>query len=204
MADILIAAGSSMQPAPAGQVVLFIDTENNNILSYIDSAGTIKIYNAGDSSELEECCSCVIAKQWIDRVTCALQSGMLDATEFGTLISQGLIVEATETVDPATGAKTCKVEVGPKNYISNILPIAIVPNPSIIEGLKVDVTKQIIWICYPNGSNQAVTFLSSNPSIATVSSTGLVTGVAIGSCTVTIRSVANPSVFTIVSVYVTA
>jgi len=47
MADILILAGSQMVPAPTGQVTLFINTENNNILSYIDEDGVIKIYNSG-------------------------------------------------------------------------------------------------------------------------------------------------------------
>lgn len=201
MADILIAAGSEMQPAPAGQVTLFIDTDNNNILSYIDSAGVIKIYNSGNPSDLEECCSCEIAKMWTKAVTCALQNGTLDATEFGTIISQGLVVEATESTDPETGVKTCKVEIGPKSYFTAV-PIAIAGTPPLVEGLKVGLTRQVVWIVYPIGSNQAVTFASANPSIATVSSSGLITGVGAGSTTVTITSVANPAVFTVVNVAV--
>lgn len=193
MADILIAAGSAMQPAPAGQVVLFINTENNNILSYIDSAGVIKIYNAGDTSELEDCCSCVIAKQWIDRVTCALQSGQLDATEFGVIMAQGLSVVATETIDSVTGAKTCRVDIGIKESgIIAVTGIVVSGDNTVATGL----TRQYAAAVTPlNATNQALLWVSSDPAIATVNAVGLITGVSAGTCTIYAYSQSNPSVF---------
>ena len=113
MADIIIAPGSTMDPAPAGQVTLFINTENNNLLSYIDEDGVIKIYNGGTSSDLEDCCSCDIAKKWADAVSCALASGIITATQFGTIIASGLSVTSTKGTDPDTGVTTCTVTVGP-------------------------------------------------------------------------------------------
>lgn len=181
MADILIAAGSTMQPAPAGQVVLFIDTENNNILSYIDSAGVIKIYNAGDTSELEECCSCVIAKQWIDRVTCSLQSGKLDATEFGLIMAQGLSVVTTETTNPDTGAKTCRVDIGPK---TNIPVLSVTITGESERALTIGQTLQLIATVLPAEAPQGVVWISSNPGKAAVTQSGLVVGISAGSVTI--------------------
>lgn len=191
MADILIAAGSTMQPAPAGQVTLFIDTENNNILSYIDSAGVIKIYNSGDTSELEECCSCVIAKQWIDRVTCSLKDGKLDATEFGLIMNQGLSVVSTETTDPLTGTKTCRVDIGPKSNV----PVISVTIDDKDNSLAIGATKQLSASVLPSGADQNIIWISANPSKAVVSSTGLVLGIAAGTVVIFAYSAVDSSKF---------
>jgi len=181
MADILIAAGSGMQPAPAGQVTLFIDTDNNNILSYIDSAGVIKIYNSGNPSDLEECCSCEIAKMWTKAVTCALQSGMLAADEFGTIINQGMSVTSTETTDPDTGVKTCTVNVGPQNTV----PVVSVTITGETErAINIGETLQLTATVLPATAPQGVVWISSNPLRAVVTQSGLVIGVAAGAVTI--------------------
>lgn len=181
MADILIAAGSSMQPAPAGQVTLFIDTDNNNILSYIDSDGVIKIYNSGNPSDLEECCSCEIAKMWTKAVTCALQSGMLAADEFGTIINQGMSVTSTETTDPDTGVKTCTVNVGPQNTV----PVVSVTITGETErAINIGETLQLTATVLPATAPQGVVWISSNPLRAVVTQSGLVIGVAAGAVTI--------------------
>lgn len=181
MADILIAAGSGMQPAPAGQVTLFIDTENNNILSYIDSAGVIKIYNSGNPSDLEECCSCEIAKMWTKAVTCALQNGMLAADEFGTIINQGMSVTSTETTDPDTGVKTCTVNVGPQNTVP-VVSVTITGEPE--RGILIGKTAQLVAVVLPATAPQGVIWISSNPLRAVVTQSGLVIGVAAGAVTI--------------------
>lgn len=181
MADILIAAGSGMQSAPAGQVTLFIDTDNNNILSYIDSAGVIKIYNSGNPSDLEECCSCEIAKMWTKAVTCALQSGMLAADEFGTIINQGMSVTSTETTDPDTGVKTCTVNVGPQNTV----PVVSVTITGETErAINIGETLQLTATVLPATAPQGVVWISSNPLRAVVTQSGLVIGVAAGAVTI--------------------
>jgi uncharacterized protein YjdB len=199
MADILIAAGSGMQPAPAGQVTLFIDTDNNNILSYIDSAGVIKIYNSGNPSDLEECCSCEIAKMWTKAVTCALQSGMLAADEFGTIINQGMSVTSTETTDPDTGVKTCTVNVGPQNTV----PVASVTITGESErAINVGETLQLVATVLPATAPQGVIWVSSNPTRAVVSQSGLVVGVSAGSVTIYAYSQADGTKFDLVTVTV--
>jgi len=199
MADILIAAGSGMQPAPAGQVTLFIDTDNNNILSYIDSAGVIKIYNSGNPSDLEECCSCEIAKMWTKAVTCALQSGMLAADEFGTIINQGMTVTSTETTDPDTGVKTCTVNVGPQNTV----PVTSVTITGESErAINVGETLQLVATVLPATAPQGVIWVSSNPTRAVVSQSGLVVGVSAGSVTIYAYSQADGTKFDLVTVTV--
>lgn len=199
MADILIAAGSGMQPAPAGQVTLFIDTDNNNILSYIDSAGVIKIYNSGNPSDLEECCSCEIAKMWTKAVTCALQSGMLAADEFGTIINQGMSVTSTETTDPLTGVKTCTVNVGPQNTVP-VISVTITGNPE--RPLAIGATEQLVVNVLPATAPQGVIWVSSNPTRAVVSQSGLVVGVSAGSATIYAYSQADGTKFDLVTVTV--
>ena len=55
-----------------------------------------------------------------------------------------------------------------------------------------------------NASDQSVTFTSADATIATVDAEGVVTGVAIGTTTITIASVSNPEVTATINVYVTS
>ena len=65
-------------------------------------------------------------------------------------------------------------------------------------------TAQIEWTVLPaDASFKAVSFASSDESIATVSSSGLVTGVAVGNTTVTITSTEYPEISTTAAVTVT-
>ena len=54
-----------------------------------------------------------------------------------------------------------------------------------------------------NATDSSVTFTSANPAIATVDASGVVTGVAIGTTTITIASVSNPEVTATINVTVT-
>lgn len=64
--------------------------------------------------------------------------------------------------------------------------VGLSPSADIIA---VDETLQLVATVYPtNASNKNVTYSSSNDSIATVSATGLVTGVAEGTATITVTT----------------
>lgn len=67
----------------------------------------------------------------------------------------------------------------------DITSIAVAPTTATVE---VDATEQLTATILPSGAVQTVTWSSSAPSIATVSQTGLVTGVAVGTATITARS----------------
>lgn len=182
MGEILVSSEASMLSSlpSAGQVKMFINTDKNNILYYVDSNGNFFIYNANNTSELEECCSCVIAKQWMDRITCAMKSGMITATEFGTFINSGLTVVATESIDPDTGAKTCRVDIGPKTPVP-VLSVDIIEKD---QALAVGATQQLNVTVLPATAPQGVIWISSNPTKAIVGASGLVLAVAPGNVTI--------------------
>lgn len=186
--DIIIAAGSSMSPAEAGKVTLFINTEDDNILSYIDENGVIKRYNAGDA-RIAECCSCDIAKQWAEKVTCALNSGMITADAFGTLMATGMTVTSTDEEDE-DGKRTCTVSIS--QNVVNPLSIDIVEATLAVAA---DATGQLTKAILPATAPQGIVWVSSDVTKATVSQTGLVTGIAAGTATITAYSAANPNLY---------
>jgi hypothetical protein len=195
MGEISIASEATMLASlpAAGTVKLFINTDKNNVLYYIDSAGNIRMYSYGDTS-LEDCCSCEIAKQWMDRVTCALNSGMITATDFGTLINSGLTVSATETTDPETGAKTCTVNVGPQTPAQIAVTGLSITVPATTEAaLGIGASLQIVASITPPTAPQGIVWVSSDPTIALVTNTGLAVGISAGTATVYAFSAANPS-----------
>lgn len=209
MADILIAPGSTIPAAPTGQVTLFLDTENNNILSYVNEVGDVFIYNYNETpSDLEKCCSCEIAKKWTDAVTCALKNGDITATEFGTITLQGLKVTSTENINPTTGEKICTVEIGQNTPA----PVVIIPAPVSSQifggnnGVNIDASTetppiQLISNVLPLGSNQAGTWTITS-GIATVSANGLVTMVSAGTATITFIPTANPAAFSQIQIVI--
>src|SRR5690606_7067761 len=85
-------------------------------------------------------------------------------------------------------------------------PIAIVAvdvaptTASVAVGETVDLEAEVT----PVGANQTVTWSTSDATKATVSETGLVTGVAAGSATITATSVADPTKTDTCAVTVTA
>ena len=71
--------------------------------------------------------------------------------------------------------------------------------------LKVDDTETLVATVFPdNATNRAVTWMSSNGSIATVSSSGKVTAKGIGNATITAMSTANNTVTATCTVTVTS
>jgi hypothetical protein len=196
MGEISIASEAAMLASlpVAGTVKLFINTDKNNVLYYIDSSGNIRVYSYGETS-LEDCCSCEIAKQWMDRVTCALNSGMITATDFGTLINSGLTVSATETTDPDTGAKTCTVNVGPQNQPAQVAVTGLsITVPETAEAaLGIGASLQVVATITPPTAPQGIVWVSSDPTIALVTNTGLVVGISAGTATIYAFSAANPS-----------
>ena len=90
---------------------------------------------------------------------------------------------ATITVTTVDGSKTatCVVTV----TSGNIAVTGVVVSPATVS-VNVSATTQLTATVSPaNATNKAVSWISSNIAIATVSSTGLVTGVAIGTATIT-------------------
>ena len=109
----------------------------------------------------------------------------LNATITGVGAGQATIT-ATSTVD-ATKSTTLAVTVTGTVRITNV-------NPSVVTIRPGTTLKIVPTVQADAGLSTAVTYQSQNTAIATVAADGTVSGVAIGSTTVVIRSVADPSV----------
>ncbi|MCF0053448.1 Ig-like domain-containing protein [Dyadobacter sp. LJ53] len=119
------------------------------------------------------------------------QSGVLTGVAPGT---------ATVTVTSQDGAKTASSVV----TVSNVLITSITLNkPTATVGVG-DTTTIKAAVAPVNVSNKTVVWSSSNPSVATVNATGIVTAVAVGNATITATAqdaggVSSGSALTIVS-----
>lgn len=108
--DVQVIGASKVPTPPPGFKTLFINTEDNNILSWKDSSGVVTRFIDGDA----DCCACEIAKDYAEGITCALNKGMLKAADFKALIDAGFTATANSTDDGA-GNKTCTVTFGSTN-----------------------------------------------------------------------------------------
>lgn len=110
--DIDVAAGSTLPNPPAGKVTIFINTEDDNILSYKDDTGKVYRYNSNDQGTAD-CCACEIAKAAVKAAACALADGNMTPTEYNAFIATGINVKVTQADDGA-GNKTYEINFGPK------------------------------------------------------------------------------------------
>lgn len=179
-ANIPIAAGSALPNPPAGEATLFINTEDDNILSLKLPDGTVRRYS---EANLDDCCSCEIAKNIADQIMCAFSSGIITATEFGVIMGTGISVTSTKGTD-TDGNSFCKVEIGTKN-----IPVTgmSIDGPGSIGLLCAGSIVQLSATVLPaNASNKKVKWFSSNLAVVTVDiNTGLVTQTGTGSAVIT-------------------
>lgn len=82
------------------------------------------------------------------------------------------------------------------------VPTSLTVLPASVSIDELD-TEQLVPTVLPAGSPQAVTYLSANPAVATVDGSGLVTGVAAGTTSITVASASQPTVTAVVPVTVT-
>jgi endoglucanase len=108
---------------------------------------------------------------------------------------------ATVTVSDGNGG-TSSASVTITVSSTNTVPTSVSVSPASAS-ILVNGTVQLSSTVLPSNANQAVTWSSGNTAIATVSSTGLVTGIAEGSATITVTtadgSKTNTSLITVTS-----
>lgn len=185
-ANIIVAAGSTLATPPVGEATLFIDTENNNILSLKLSDGTVRVYTSDGAAE---CCSCELAKKFMEDIGCALKSGMLPAATYQALIQSGYSVTTNET-DDGNGNKTCTVSLGPQTTTPTGIAITNPGNVSILAG-PIGLEK----VMTPLGSNPSVVWTSGTPATGTINAaTGVFTPLVIGDTLITAYSTVDPLV----------
>jgi hypothetical protein len=100
-----------------------------------------------------------------------------------------------------SGGKRDLIEVTLNYTVAKISPtITRLASPTAVTGvtvapttasIAVAATRQMTATVAPGGASQAVTWTSATPSVATVNSSGLVTGVAAGTSVITATSVAD-------------
>ncbi|MFM9825277.1 Ig-like domain-containing protein, partial [Flavobacterium sp.] len=109
-------------------------------------------------------------------VTTVSATGMVTAVSVGT---------ATITVTTEDGGKTATTEITTTNQIF-VSSVAVSPTTATIAmGNQQQLTATILPA---NASNKNMTWTSSNPNVANVSSLGLVTSVAQGTCDITVTT----------------
>ena len=181
--DIVIGSESSIATPPAGMATLFVNTDKNNILYLKYPDGSFVPYN-GSSDD----CSCDMAKAWMDRVTCALAAGLITAAQFGTIMDQGVSVVTNTTTD-ADGNVTNTVTAGSRNIALTGFDV----DDTTVDVTVGSPTHQIVPEFTPsNASNRGVDYVSSDPTKATVSSTGLITRVANGTTNISVIPQGGP------------
>lgn len=176
--NIIIATPASIATPPPGYRTLFFNALDNNILYYKDDQGNIAPYT-GNISE-EDCC-CGIAKELMDKIGCALSQGVITATDFMNIINGGISINGSST-DDGNGNKTCEMNISGLNIPVTGVSVA----PASVNPLAVAAQAVAVATVAPaNASNRNVIWSSSNVTVATVNSNGIITGVAPGNATIT-------------------
>lgn len=113
-----------------------------------------------------------------------------------------------------SGGKRDLIEVTLNYTVAKLSPtITRLVSPTAVTGvtvapgtasIAVAATRQLTATVAPGGANQAVTWSSATPSVATVNSSGLVTGVAAGTSVITATSVADDTKTSTATITVTA
>jgi hypothetical protein len=190
--DIIISSEANVATPPAGYVTLFINTDRNNTLCQMDSNRVVSVYSAAGSAEIAG-----LAEAWMDAAACSLKKGLINAEQYQDIMNQGFTVQTNTTTD-VDGNQTTTVSVGSRS--TNLVAITL---GSYTEAIAALATAQIAVTFDPtNTSNQTLSYVTSNAAIATVSATGLITGVAAGVATITVIPAADPSKSKVVTVTV--
>jgi hypothetical protein len=84
-------------------------------------------------------------------------------------------------------------KVSPTITRAPFVPVTSLSVAPTTASIAVAATRQLTPTALPSGSSQNVTWSSATPSVATVSSSGLVTGVSAGTAVITATSVSDPT-----------
>lgn len=187
--DIQVAAAASIPTPASGYRTLFVNTDTG-LLTFKYDDGTLHLFSDVDGDA--ECCACLISKDYTDGILCALKSGMLKASDFQALINLGFTANVTETDDGA-GNKTCNVTLG-SNASAVVDPSALGIIPNVVSFSHLSNQQYYGQFTPLNTTDQGINWISSDPTKATVNSSGLVTGVAAGTIRLYAYSQANNTI----------
>lgn len=191
--EIQVGPESSISTPSAGYRTLFINTDKNNILYYKLPDGTFEPFNGDSDGNIDD-----IAAAWTNAVACSLSKSIITPEQFESIMAQGITVLKQSNTD-SSGNTSNVISVGSRETVLNNITLN-----SYAVTLAPAGTHQIVTTFNPtNVSNQGLTYNSSNPAKATVSSTGLVTHVAAGTADIIVIPSADPSKFRVVTITTT-
>lgn len=180
---IIISSEANAPTPPAGEATLFINTDKNNILYVKYPDGSLTPYNGSNDENAGN-----LASEWLQAISCALKSGMITASNFEDIMSQGIAIQSSSVTD-GSGNTTSTFTVGSRETILNSITLDTTTTTIAVSG-----THQITTTFDPTGTtNKGLLYITSNSAKATVSATGLITGVATGSAVITVIPIADPS-----------
>jgi uncharacterized protein YjdB len=198
MANIIVGTPASIATPAAGYVTLFLDSTNNNILSYKDESGNVYIYSNGNAGDVQDDCCCDIAKDLSSKLACAVKDGVVTMADYSSFMASGISVVGS-TTDDGAGNKTCSIVIGQQN----VLPTAVAIAPQTAPPISVGGTYPFNAIFTPyNTTNRGVVWSSTNNAVFTVDSLGVITATGAGTATLTATSVVDALVFDAIPVTV--
>lgn len=182
----------------AGTVELFLDSTNNNRLSYMDSNRTVTVVGIDETAEAPA----DIQKSYWASVTCAFNKGKITATEFQAIVKLGFNTVASSVTDDA-GNTTTTINAG--SLAVAVDSVDVTPNSPAVIDLSSSPTVQLAAAVLPaNASDDRVIWVSADVTKATVDQDGLVTGVAVGTAVIRAYSVSDQTISDSVTVTVQA
>jgi len=129
-----------------------------------------------------------------------VNSTFIQNISFPVTLGWNIFSEVTVSISLSSGTgNTIKLQIGSGNAAADIDKYTVTPGDSVsVTGITVSPTSASVvvgvnttlsaTVAPANASNQSVTWTSSNTAIATVSTTGLVTGKAVGPATITVKT----------------
>ncbi|MND76830.1 Bacterial Ig-like domain (group 2) [compost metagenome] len=141
---------------------------------------TSKGWKVSQTGELLVSCKQVLAriKAYLKATTVAVSGTQLQLNFSGTAVNLNFNAITTFLNNPSVN-----------------LPVTSIVMLPATATIAVAGTQQLTSTVAPDSAwNKALTYTSSAPAVATVSATGLVTGVTSGTATITVRSVSNNAV----------
>lgn len=128
---------------------------------------------------------CEQAINWQSRLWKPLTATLISGTTYKANISANLVNQAVNYY--ANMVDSRQVQTSSKMYITNPAPVTGISVLPEVATVNIGATQQISATVLPANviSNMAANWSSSNTSIATVNAAGLVTGVTVGTATIT-------------------
>ena len=188
---IIVTATSKFDPSQAGIIILTVLGPSVDSVK-VTAAGGVITGSLAPNTTLQLQAEVFVQRGAATTVNWSSSSdgiATVDASGLVTSIAEGTAIITAESTEDDSKRSNFTLNV---NILGNVISVSIInPNVTVLgigESLALRAQLQT-----EGGASDAVTWLSLNESIATVTSTGLVTGAAVGAVTITVTSTFDPT-----------